>query len=179
MAFGLAMDCAAVSASIGLNCRQGRFKTSLKLAAGFGSFQAILFFAGWAAGMRLKGMIGGWDHWIAFLLLSGIGGKMIHESFQEIGPSDRQNLTWSMLLALSLATSIDAAAAGLSYSILADSILLSVGLVGLVSFLMTLAGFFLVSRVGEALGGWAERLGGIILIAIGLKVLVIHLWLGI
>lgn len=174
MAASLAMDCTAVAAAYGLSVRVGRVPTLLKLAAAFGGFQALLFAIGWALGLGLKDYIGPFDHWVAFLLLSAIGLKMIRDSFAAGEEARPATLDLGRLLLLSLATSIDAMAAGLGYSLIGTPILIPAALVGLFSCLLPAAGFLAASRLGDRLGVWAERLGGAVLIGIGLRMLIEH-----
>jgi len=182
---GLAMDCTAVAAAYGLTVRTGRVRILLKLSITFGLFQALLFMLGWALGLGLRDLIGRYDHWIAFILLSLIGGKMIKESFQADGegaPDEKggkADLTWIKLLILGVATSIDAMAVGLGFSVLGSPILAPAFLVGWFSFLLPAAGFLAVARLGSGLGIWAERFGGVVLIGLGLKTLITHLAQGI
>jgi putative Mn2+ efflux pump MntP len=177
------MDCTAVAAAYGLTVRTGRGRVLIKLAATFGIFQALLFTIGWALGLGLRDFIGRYDHWIAFVLLSFIGGKMIRESFgagDGGGGSDRgRELTWMKLFILGVATSIDAMAVGLGFSVLGVPIAAPALLVGVFSVLLPAAGFLAVSRLGSGLGSWAERFGGIVLIGLGIKTLISHLLLGI
>lgn len=172
------MDCTAVAVAYGLSVRQGRLPTLLKLAAAFGCFQALLYLLGWALGSGLQDFIGPWDHWAAFLLLAGVGLRMIQESFgaeeKELKP-----LVWMRLFLLALATSIDALAAGLGLALVEAPVALPAILVGLFSFLLPAAGFHAASRLGAGLGRWAERLGGAVLVVIGLRVLIGHLQQGI
>jgi putative Mn2+ efflux pump MntP len=172
-AISLAMDCTAVAIAYGISVRQGRPTTLLKLAIAFGGFQALLFVIGWGLGSGLHNYIGPWDHWIAFILLSGIGAKMIQESFAG-GEKELRPLEWARLLLLALATSIDAMAAGLGLALVESPVLVPAGLVGGFSSLLPAIGFHAASKLGTRLGRWAERWGGVVLVIIGLRLLIQH-----
>lgn len=178
-ASGLAMDCTAIAAAYGL-ARRGRPGSSiLRLCLAFGLFQALLFGLGWAAGSRFRGALGGWDHWILFAILAGLGGKMLWESFRGGDESRDWDLTWSAIVLLALAASVDALAVGLGFSLAGSGLLVPALLIGAFSFLLPLLGYHGGYRFGEGLGSWAERLGGTVLIAIGAKILAEHLAQGI
>jgi len=175
IAVGLAMDAFAVSIASGFKTRTLRLAYALKIAAFFGGFQALMPVIGWAAGLHFRNIITGVDHWIAFGLLSAVGVKMICESFklksheQKISP-----LNISVLLILSVATSIDALAVGLSLSFLNVSIALPAVIIGAITFVLSFLGVFIGNRTGHFFEGKIEMAGGIILIAIGLKILIEH-----
>ena len=178
-AVGLAMDCTAIAVAYGL-ARQGRpGSVEIRLSLAFGLFQALLFMLGWFFGARFRDFMGGWDHWIAFAILAGIGGKMLWESFAGDGEARDWNLTWGSIALLALAASIDALAVGLGFSLVGTTLPLPALLIGLFSFLLPLAGYHGAARFGGRLGVWAERLGGIVLFAIGTRILVEHLVKGI
>lgn len=182
IALGLSMDAVAVSLASG--CSAGRDKLgarqALLLAFLFGLFQTLMPVAGWLAGLGFKRAIEGYDHWLAFILLAFIGGKMIREAVR--GPGRRREnggrLGLPVMLGLALATSIDALAVGLSFSLLAVGIVVPVLVIGLVTFSLSLLAVFVGRRFGAVLAGKAEVLGGVILIAIGLKILAEHLGSG-
>lgn len=176
LSVGLAMDCFAVSAACGLVMKKFQLWPMLRLAFMFGVFQALMPCLGWLAGSQFYRYIHDFDHWIAFGILFFLGVRMIWEnlhskkSSQWIDPYRRQ-----VVLALSVATSIDALAAGLSFSLLELSVWLTVVIIGLVSFLFSWAGLLLSLSTGDRLTRRAELAGGILLIAIGLKILLSHL----
>src|SRR4030042_421383 len=115
---GLAMDCFAVAITSGINIKNLRINNALQIAIFFGSFQALMPVVGWLAGLSLRDLISGIDHWIALGLLSLIGGKMIYESTKIGGEKEVRSLNVFVLLLLSIATSIDALAVGLSFAFL-------------------------------------------------------------
>ncbi len=176
IAVGLAMDCLAVAISSGLAIKKLRVGHAVQIAFFFGAFQALMPFLGWLTGSALKGFLSEWDHWVAFSLLCGIGVKMIYESRKL--PDDRKNfnpLNLYVLLLLSLATSIDALAIGVSFVFLRINLLLPLILIGLITFLISFWGVFLGHHTGHFFENKMELAGGIILIIIGFKVLLEHI----
>lgn len=176
IAIGLAMDAFAVSIVSGAAYKQLNIKHALRLALFFGGFQAFMPLIGFLAGITVKEYIANFDHWIAFGLLSAIGAKMIYES-TKIKPA-RQNpehLNILVLLALSVATSIDALAVGITLSILKISIVVAAIIIGLITFILSYLGVFIGKNFGHFFESKIEALGGIILIAIGFKILLEHL----
>ncbi len=176
IALGLAMDCLAVSLGIGTGDSKKRARTIFRLAFHFGLFQGGMVFLGWLAGSRIVDLISSFDHWIAFGLLAFVGVRMLKESFSDKQEEKQAEPTrgWSLVL-LSIATSIDALAVGLSLAFMDGSILAASLLVGGVSFLLSVGGYLCGCRLGERFGKRMELLGGLILIGIGVKVLLEHL----
>jgi putative Mn2+ efflux pump MntP len=176
IACGLSLDAFAVSIASGIVIRRERIRHALKVALFFGGFQALMPTVGWLAGLGLRNFISGIDHWIAFGLLVFIGSKMIVESrclekMEEKGcPTDNPTL-----LMLAIATSIDALAVGLSFSLLQVSIVLPVAVIGAITFAVSFGGFLAGSRFGHCFEKKIEVAGGLILIGIGLKILIEHL----
>jgi manganese efflux pump family protein len=178
VALALAMDCFAVSLGLACGSRGLDNRQAVRMAAFFGGFQFLMAVAGWLAGDKLLGLIRGFDHWVAFGLLALIGGRMIHESsgLSEEEKASRPDQTQGMrLLLLSMATSIDALAVGLSLGVIRSSILYPAAVIGVISFVLTMAGAKLGPISGRIAGRRAELLGGLILIGIGVKILVEHL----
>jgi manganese efflux pump family protein len=175
VAIGLGMDAFSVAISIGAVSRKVSIAPVLRLSVSFGLFQFFMPIAGWLGGMTVADYIAGFDHWIAFALLLYIGGKMIHESFQceeKAHPNDpTKGLT---LLMLSVATSIDALAVGLSLAFLKTPILYPSMIIGVVAFIMTALGMLFGEKLGKICGKRVEVVGGIILIVIGVKILFDH-----
>lgn len=177
IALGLAMDAFAVSIASGSAYKSGGRNHALRLAFAFGIFQAIMPALGWLGGISLKNVIADYDHWVAFVLLAGIGGKMIYESFK-IKQAEEKSGTMStaMLLTLAVATSIDALAVGVTFSfLLADSVLIAVIIIGVITFVLSYAGFYIGRGFGHFFENKIEALGGVILLGIGLKILLEHL----
>jgi len=175
IAIGLGMDAFSVAISIGAVSRKVSLAPVLRLSASFGLFQFFMPLAGWLGGMTIADHIADFDHWIAFTLLLYVGGKMIHESFQgeeKVHPNDpTKGLT---LLMLSVATSIDALAVGLSLAFLKTPILYPSIIIGVVAFIMTAMGMLFGEKLGKICGKRVEIVGGIILIGIGVKILFDH-----
>ena len=177
ISIGLGMD--AFSVAVGTGFAAGRVNAGqlLRLSTGFGLFQFIMPLLGWAAGRAIADLISRYDHWVAFALLAAVGVKMIADSIRanddksdpQAGvPDPTKGLS---LLILSVATSIDAFAVGLSFALLDASIMAASVIIGIVAFAMTAGGIFLGARAGKKLGRKAGILGGLILIAIGLRIL--------
>jgi len=176
IAIGLAMDCFAVSLGIGTNGLKKTRRMVLRLAFHFGLFQGGMALLGWLAGRQIAHLIASFDHWVAFVLLLWVGGRMIIGSFKDIdecSPSDQTR--GGSLVMLSIATSIDAMAVGLSLAMIDGSILTSSLVIGATSFILSVAGFWLGDRLGCRFGKRMELAGGVILVAIGVKVLLSHL----
>ena len=176
IAFALAMDAFAVSVASGVIINRNKLKMAFQFALMFGGFQMIMPLLGWGAGHTFRSLISNIDHWIAFCLLSFVGLKMIWESFKFEGIEKTSlDMSWFALLGLSIATSIDALAVGISFAFLKVSIFLPSLVIGGVTFIISFGGVFLGSRLGGILEKKAELLGGIILIIIGFRILITHL----
>lgn len=175
VALGLAMDAFAVSVTSGFTIKYLRIQHALRLAAFFGLFQAIMPVVGWLAGIGLRDIISGIDHWIAFGLLSMIGFKMIFESTRMKPDKKLDPLNIYVILILSIATSIDALAVGLTLSILDISIINPAIIIGVITFLLSFIGVYVGDRFGHFFENKIEVVGGMILIGIGIKILIEHL----
>ncbi len=184
IAVGLSMDAFAVSVTNGAVTKKVNFPFALRMAACFGLFQAFMPFVGWLVGTAGAGFISNIDHWIALVLLAIIGGQMVRESFshdeEDSLPGTKEAISLKMLLAMAVATSIDALATGiiLPSAVGADSVtlmLVSVGIIGLITFVLCTAGVFIGKKFGSLLSSKAELAGGIVLIAIGLKIFLDHM----
>jgi len=177
VAFALAMDALAVAVGVSLNLKGMSRRQVFRLAFHFGFFQFMMPILGWLAGQRLFSYIHAFDHWVAFGLLLFIGGRMAFESFRasektEIKVADPTK--GASLFILSLATSIDALAVGLSFAALHQAILYPAIVIGIICFLITVIGTKIGSLLGRLIGKRAELAGGLILIGIGIKILVGH-----
>lgn len=181
IAVALAMDCFTVSVVSGVITRQNRWGKVLRMAFLFGFFQALMPFIGWLAIHYFQSSVEAFDHWIAFGLLAFIGIKMIKDAFS---PEDEPHMDPTQLrtqLLLALATSIDALAVGISFSCTGydamGQLWLPLAVIGLVSFVFSVAGYGLGVRFGEVITRrWKpELVGGIILIGMGIKILLEHL----
>jgi manganese efflux pump family protein len=173
---GLSMDSVAASISSSTAARKVGWPQALKAAFCFGLFQALMPAIGYACGVAFRGWFEAIDHWVAFALLGLIGAKMIYESRHgEDGKEEGDPFRTSRLLLLSVATSIDALAVGISFSLLGVSLLMSVAVIGLMTFFLCLPAVWLAKRLGTVMAKRAEVLGGLVLIAIGCKILIEHL----
>jgi putative Mn2+ efflux pump MntP len=177
IAIGLSADATAVALCSGLVMPHVKFNNATKIALFFGVFQFFMTLLGWLLGSSVKAWIAVIGHWIAFGLLGGIGSKMIYEALQadtcdreKIDPMCNRTLT-----TLAIATSIDALAVGISLVTLEPAILRACGIIGVTTFLMSLAAVYIGHRFGAMLGSKLEIVGGLILIGIGLKILTEHL----
>ena len=178
---GLSMDAFAVSICKGLSMRKVDKKYMLVLAAFFGGFQALMPTLGWFLGSQFQTYITAIDHWIAFILLTLIGGKMILDVIKEKGeneevcPDDSVRIDLKEFFLLAVATSIDALAVGITYAFLQVKLASSVTIIGCITFCFTIAGVLIGNVFGTKFKDKATILGGVILIAIGVKILLEHL----
>lgn len=176
ISIGLAMDALAVSLSIGTAGQIPTRRGKLRLAAHFGIFQSLMTALGWLAGETIVGYVEEFDHWIAFGLLAYVGIKLIRAGLDHERQAFEQDpSTGKTLVILSVATSIDAFAIGLSIAFLDIPLLLSVAMIGIVALLLSGIGLYAGKRLGETFGKRVEILGGLILLGIGLRVVVTHL----
>ncbi len=171
IAVSLAMDALSVSIAGGLKSQTARTKNALKVAAFFGGFQALMPLIGWLVGELLAGFVSQYAHWIAFLLLTILGIKMIKESFENESGLTNNILDNKTLTLLAIATSIDALIVGITLSLLQTPIIISVTIIGLVTFILCFLGFQFGTLLGEKFGKRVEIFGGIVLIHIGFKIL--------
>ena len=180
LAFGLAMDATAVAAATGLAAPALRLRHYAAVGLLFGGFQAGMPVLGWLLGRTVGPSLAAWDHWIAFALLGGIGAKMLIEARRgggEAAPGDRARDPFApmLLVALAVATSIDALAVGVTLPMLGAELLPAVTAIGLTTATLSAAGLALGHRVGARLGSGLEVVGGLVLIGLGAKILVEHL----
>ena len=177
IAVSLSFDTFAVSVSSGLALPKINFRNAVRIAFILAFFQALMPVIGWLAGTGFSSLIKDWDHWIAFILLALLGGKMIYESLTN-GTEERNfnPLDLKVCILMAIATSIDALVVGVSFAFLDFKIVVSTLMIGLVTFIVSLLGIFFGRKVGVRLGRRMEVLGGVILIGIGLKILLEHLF---
>lgn len=178
IAVGLSMDAFAISICKGLKMQRFNVRHAGVIALAFGGFQALMPVIGWFLGKQFESYITGIDHWIAFVLLAVIGGKMAVESFkkeEEDSSKENEKLDVKELLVLAVATSIDALAVGITFAFLQVSIVPAVSLIGVITFVLSAVGVFIGHKFGAKFKSKAELAGGIILILIGLKILLEHL----
>ena len=174
LSFALAMDAFAVSIGLGVKSIKFDKKLALKAAFLFGLLQGIMPLFGYLASIGLGSFIESIDHWVAFILLSLIGGKMLYESFQEGTEDEISTITNKVLLLLAIATSIDAMAAGFTLNLLELNPFISMFLIGIVTFILSYIGVYIGTTSGSFLEDKAEIIGGVILILIGIKILIEH-----
>ncbi|WP_293127575.1 manganese efflux pump MntP family protein [Microcoleus sp. bin38.metabat.b11b12b14.051] len=176
LSLGLAADAFAVAVSSGLAIKHMKVNKALKIALFFGGFQALMPVIGWLIGLSFSSWITPIDHWIAFGLLSFIGGRMIYESLQGEECKKKFNpLDTGTLITLSVATSIDALAVGIGFAVLKDAIAPAVTAIGFITFFLAFAGVFIGHKCGNLFANKIEILGGAILIFIGSRILFLHL----
>ena len=183
LAIGLAMDCFAVSIASGIILKRVRMRPMLIMALAFGFFQALMPLLGWIGASFFSHLIENIDHWIAFAILAFLGGRMVLESFKDEDCRHEFDPTsLKVVSALAVATSIDALAVGVSFAFLGvrsfSSILPSIGIIGFVSFALSFVGLMFGIRFGCGIARKlrAELWGGVILIIIGTKILIEHLF---
>jgi putative Mn2+ efflux pump MntP len=180
IAVALAMDAFAVAIVTGLTVKPLTRRHVFRLAFHFGLFQFFMPLIGWAAGNAIQKYIAAFDHWIAFCLLAFVGGRMIWGSMHsdDEGPRSVNDPTSGLaLVMLSIATSIDALAVGLSLAIIGSDIMLPALVIGLVAAGFTAVGMALGRQIGSVWGKRVEILGGLILFAIGVKIVIDHVFL--
>ena len=179
VAVGLSMDAFAVSVCKGLCMKRLDVRQGVVIALFFGGFQALMPLAGWAVGTQFEQYITPVDHWIAFVLLAFIGGKMLWDAFRggedELSCPADGKLDLRELVMLSVATSIDALAVGITFAFLRVDIVSSVALIGATTFVLSLAGVAVGHRFGARYEKAATVVGGVVLILIGAKILLEHL----
>ena len=179
LAVGLSMDAFAVSVCKGLSVTKMEPKHALLCGAYFGGFQALMPALGYLLGSQFESMITRIDHWIAFILLAFIGGKMLWEAFTEDedegNGKDAEKIDLVEYLILAIATSIDALAVGISFAALSVDIVPAVSLIGITTFIFSVAGVAIGHTFGARYEKPATIVGGVVLILIGLKILLEHL----
>lgn len=176
LSVGLAMDAFAVSVSAGVRAGRLTAPQMVRLSLAFGLFQFLMPLIGWLAGSELAKLIQALDHWVAFALLAFVGGKMLWEAHSSEASETRGDPTrGAMLFTLSLATSIDAFAVGLSLAFLHLPIVIPSVTIGVVTSTLTAFGAGFGSRIGQKWSRWAEVAGGIVLLFIGCRILYVHL----
>ncbi len=176
---GLSMDAFAVSVCKGLAMKKVNKKQAVVIGLYFGGFQALMPFLGWLLGIRFQKYIVSVDHWIAFVLLVFIGGKMVVEAVREKGEKEIGEMDLPLnhkeMLVLAVATSIDALAVGITFAFLDVPIAEAVIIIGCTTFVLSILGVVVGNYFGSRYKKKAEITGGIILILIGLKILLEHL----
>ena len=179
-AVGLAMDAFSVSVTDGILLKKIKVSYALKIGLFFGVFQFGMLYLGFLFGSAFSKYITAFDHWVAFFLLALIGGKMIVDAVKnkdEDDFSDEKNpLGFKTLTVLAIATSIDALAVGISFAAINTNVLFCASVVGIIAFLLSFFGVYIGNKCGNVFGNKAEIVGGGVLVFIGVKILVEHLF---
>ena len=175
MSVGLGMDAFAVSICKGLSMIKVKWKNAIVIALYFGIFQAMMPFIGYIIGTNFSEAVSSIDHWIAFILLSVIGINMIIETFKKEDSKEDSSISFSNMIILAIATSIDALAVGFTFAFLKVNIYEPIISIGIINFILSAMGVKIGNMFGEKYKGKSQILGGIILIVIGLKILIEHL----
>lgn len=178
LALGLAMDATAVSAARGVATPKILPRHVALVAVFFGGFQVLMPLVGWLVGSQLGPLVQAWDHWIAFVLLGAIGGKMLWEAKgggDGVESRHEELFGLKVMSVLAIATSIDALAAGITLPLLDAPMLLSLATIGLTTALLSALGLLAGRRFGSMLGKRLDVAGGLVLIGLGTKTLVEHL----
>lgn len=172
----LSFDGAAVAAANGARHHDMRFFKALEIAVVFGLFHFIMPLFGHVVGLGFESFIRGVDHWVAFILLAGLGIKMLLESFKSVEEKEIDIHDYKILLLLAVATSVDALVIGISFAFLPVNVWWAATVIGTVIFFVTLVSIYLGKKFGEIWGKKAEVIGALVLIGIGLKILFSHIW---
>jgi len=172
---GLAMDAFAVSICKGLSMKKIDWKKAIIIALYFGIFQALMPVLGYFLGSTFSSFVQSVDHWIAFILLAIIGGNMIKDSTDDEVEKRNDKVDVKTMLLLAIATSIDALAVGVTFAFFEVNLLLSISIIGIITFVLSFLGVIIGNKFGDKFQNRAELAGGIVLIIIGLKILLEHL----
>lgn len=178
------MDAMAVSVTRGLAVPRVLPRHVASVALFFGGFQALMPLLGWLVGARFGESVSAWDHWIAFVVLGGLGAKMLHDSREKDSPEGAEEeaqppgepFGFRVMFVLAVATSLDALVLGVTLPLLGAPLLLSLVTIGVTTALLSAAGLYLGRTFGSLAKGRLDALGGIVLIGIGTKTLVQHVW---
>lgn len=175
LAVALAMDSVAVSIAMGSKYKNLHLPKILFIAAVFGIFQGVMPLAGYFIGISFANYVQTYDHWIAFVLLVGLGGKMLYEAYQDEFDEEVTDLSAKTLITLAVATSIDAMAVGVTFAFLQSDIYTASAMIAVVTFVLCWVAVYIGKKLGSLLESKAEMLGGVILIGLGCKILIEHL----
>ena len=175
LSIGLSFDTFAVSIGCGIIEKEIKFFQAARIAIFFAIFQAIMPLLGWLLGYTIKDYIITIDHWLAFILLSIVGGKMIIESFKADEEKTINPRRLKVILVMSLATTIDAFVVGITFAFLNVNLMLSSFIIGMITFLAAMLGMLFGKNIGAHFGKKMEIVGGLILIGLGIKILLEHL----
>ena len=174
-AIGLAMDAFAVSICKGLSMKKMNWKKAIIVGGYFGLFQAGMPIIGYFLGSTFEVYVTSVDHWIAFILLSLIGGNMIKEAFDNEEEKRNDKVDFKTMIVLAIATSIDALAIGITFAFFDVNLLLAISIIGTITFIISIMGVKIGNKFGDKYQNKAEVVGGLILILLGIKILLEHL----
>ena len=175
ISIGLAMDAFAVSICKGLSLKTMSWKKAIIVGLYFGFFQALMPLIGYFLGATFESVVTKVDHWIAFILLGIIGINMLKEAFGNDEENQNDKVDFKTMIMLAIATSIDALAVGITFAFLKTNLMLSVSIIGIITFVICLLGVQIGNKFGAKYGSKAEFIGGLILILMGIKILFEHL----
>lgn len=175
LSVGLGMDAFAVSVCKGISMKKMNWKKACIIGLYFGGFQALMPVLGYFLGSTFEGVITNLDHWIAFGLLSIIGGNMIKDAFSKEGDSFDDDVSFKTMIVLAIATSIDALAVGITFAFLKVNLILAISMIGVITFILAIVGTKVGNRFGDKYEKKAELVGGVILILLGIKILLEHM----
>lgn len=176
IAIGVSMDAFAVSICKGLESKEKPLKTAAACGCWFGFFQFLMPVIGFFVGSLFAGFIESFDHWVAFVLLGIIGANMLKEAFSKEEERVSNGLSFWKMFVFAIATSIDALAVGITFALLKVNIWICAGIIGVFTFTFSFCGALIGRKFGERLKNKAEIIGGIILILLGIKILIEHLF---
>lgn len=175
LSVGLGMDAFAVSVCKGISMKKMDWKKAIIIGLYFGGFQVLMPVIGYFLGSALESLITNIDHWIAFILLGIIVGKMIKDSFADESDNCNDDVSFKTMFGLAVATSIDALAIGITFAFLNVNLILAITIIGVITFIFAVIGIKIENRFGDKYQNKAELVGGIILALLGIKILLEHL----
>lgn len=175
LSIGLGMDAFAVAVCKGISMKRMNWKKASIIGLYFGGFQALMPVLGYFLGSTFENVITNLDHWIAFILLGIIGGNMIKDSFSNECDNFDDDVSFKTMLILSIATSIDALAVGITFAFLRVNLVLAISIIGIITFVLSVIGTKVGNRFGDKYEKKAEFVGGVILVLLGTKILLEHL----
>ena len=175
LSIGLAMDAFAVSICKGISMKKMNWKKACIIGLWFGGFQALMPTIGYFLGTTFEAFVTSVDHWIAFVLLAIIGGKMIKDAFDPKEEESDDDVSFKTMFVLAVATSIDALAIGITFAFLQVNLIFALTSIGIITFVMSVIGTKIGNRFGIKYENTAELIGGVILVILGIKILLEHL----
>ena len=176
LSIGLAMDAFAVSICKGISMKKMNWKKAVIIGIYFGGFQALMPVIGYFLGTAFESIITNIDHWVAFILLGIIGGNMIKESFGNESENCNDDVGFKTMIILAIATSIDALAVGITFAFLKVNLVAAISMIGVITFALSVVGTKIGNKFGDKYESKAELVGGIILVLLGIKILLEHLF---